>query len=142
MKRFITLYSRKRSSDRETILTEEERKIVEQRLRDERERALEAIGDFERASADSLRDEAGELSVYRFHMADIGTEAMEREKQFLLASKEGEQLYRVDEALRRLYSDPEAFGRCERCGREIGIDRLSVVPEATLCSDCQRALED
>lgn len=121
--------------------TEQERKTIERLLLAERERALEAIGVFEEQREESLEEEAGELSSYRFHMADVGSEAMEREKQFLLASKEGERLYRIDEALRRLYGDPDSFGRCERCGRDIGMDRLTVVPEATLCSDCQRAME-
>lgn len=123
------------------MLTQEERQAIEQRLLRERERALEAISDFQKANADNLRDESGELSIYRFHMADIGSEAMEREQQFLLASKEGERLYQIDEALRRLYSDPEAFGRCERCGGDIGYERLRVLPETTLCADCQRTLE-
>ena len=83
----------------------------------------------------------GELSAYRFHMADVGTEAMEREKEFLLASKEGERLYRIDEALRRLYAEPEEFGRCSRCGSWISMERLVVVPETTLCADCQRLAE-
>ena len=123
------------------MLTQQERETVERLLLQERERALEALGDFEEQSEETLAQESGELSSYRFHMADIGTEAMEREKQFLLASKEGERLYQIDEALRRLYADPERFGVCERCGKDIGIDRLSVVPEATLCADCQRLLE-
>jgi DnaK suppressor protein len=125
----------------ETMLTQQERDTVERLLLQERERALEALGDFDEQSADTLEEDSGELSAYRFHLADIGTEAMEREKQFLLASKEGERLYRIDEALRRLYTDPEGFGRCERCGADIGMERLEVVPEATLCSSCQRELE-
>jgi DnaK suppressor protein len=125
----------------ENMLTQTERDTIETLLLRERERALEAVADFDRENEDSLEEDSGELSSYRFHMADIGTEAMEREKQFLLASKEGERLYRIDEALRRLYGDPEAFGTCERCGSPIGMDRLMVVPEATLCSSCQRELE-
>ena len=123
------------------MLTQPQRETIEKRLLEERERALEAIADFEESSENSPRDESGELSYYRFHMADIGTEAMEREKQFLLASNEGERLYRIDEALRRLYSDPETFGICERCGRPIGMERLEMVPETTLCAACQRELE-
>lgn len=124
------------------MLTDTERSQVERRLQEERERALEALGDFDRERANSLQEETGELSVHRFHMADIGTEAMEREKQFLLASVEGERLYRIDEALRRLYREPESFGSCERCGREIGMDRLMVIPSATLCAECAREVEE
>ena len=123
------------------MLTQPQPETIEKRLLEERERALEAIADFEESSENSPRDESGELSYYRFHMADIGTEAMEREKQFLLASNEGERLYRIDEALRRLYSDPETFGICERCGRPIGMERLEMVPDTTLCAACQRELE-
>jgi DnaK suppressor protein len=124
------------------MLSREERDQVEQRLQEERERALEALRDFDRERSSSLQEDTGELSVHRFHMADIGTEAMEREKQFLLASKEGERLYEVDEALRRLYADPDSFGICEVCGREIGMERLMVLPSTTQCAECVRAAEE
>lgn len=123
------------------MLTQQERDTIEKLLLRERERALEAIGAFEQTTEEALEDQAGELSAYRFHMADIGSEAMEREKQFLLASQDGERLYRIDEALRRLYSDPEGFGSCERCGKPIGMERLSVVPSANLCAECQQTVE-
>ncbi len=119
-----------------------ERDQVEKRLQEERERALDAIQEFDREREVSLQEDTGELSVYRFHMADIGTEAMEREKQFLLASKEGERLYEIDEALRRLYGDPDSFGICENCGRQISLERLMVVPATTLCAECVRAAEE
>lgn len=123
------------------MLSKAERDQVEARLQEERASALEGLEDFDAQRAESLQDEAGELSMYRFHMADIGTEAMEREKSFLLASKEGERLYRIDEALRRLYGDPETFGRCSRCGGDISLERLLVIPYAEHCAECQRELE-
>jgi RNA polymerase-binding transcription factor DksA len=123
------------------MLNDEDRKTIENRLLREREDALEDVGEFDREFENSPLDESGELTFYRFHMADIGTEAMEREKQFLLASQEGEHLYRIDEALRRLYSEPERFGTCVRCGKEIGLERLMIVPEVELCASCQRELE-
>ena len=123
------------------MLTTEDRRTIETRLLQEREDALSALGNFDEEFDQSLLDESGEMSIYRFHMADIGTEAMEREKHFLLASKEGERLYGIDEALRRLYSDPENFGKCTRCGAEIGVERLLVVPAVEHCATCQRDLE-
>lgn len=123
------------------MLSQAERDQIEKRLLEERESALEALKAFDAQRGVSLRDEAGELTVYRFHMADVGSEAMEREKSFLLASKEGERLYTIDEALRRLYADPETFGRCSRCGKEISMERLRVVPFAEHCAECQRELE-
>lgn len=122
------------------MLTQEQRNRIEQLLRREREEALEALGHFEERSQD-MRDRSGEISVYRFHLADLGTEAHEQEKDFLLASQEGRRLYEVDEALRRLYREPEAFGRCERCQGEIGFERLEVVPQARYCMRCQEEVE-
>lgn len=123
------------------MLSEEARGRIEQLLLRERERVLQAIGQFE-ANNENLQDRASELSVYRFHMADIGTEAHEQEKDFALASMEGRRLYALDDALRRLYKTPEAFGVCERCGRDIEEARLEVVPEAQLCGECQNLVEE
>ncbi|CAN5118082.1 TraR/DksA family transcriptional regulator [soil metagenome] len=123
------------------MLTEEARGRIEKVLLRERERVLEAIGKFEENN-ENLQDRAGELSVYRFHMADIGTEAHEQEKDFALASMEGRRLYALDDALRRLYKTPEAFGICERCGKDIEEARLEVVPEAQLCGQCQNLVEE
>ena len=75
-------------------------------------------------------------------MADQGTDAMEREKQFLFASQEGRYLWHVNEALRRLYKAPEKFGRCEQCGESIGFDRLDALPHARLCIKCKAREED
>lgn len=124
------------------MLTEEERGQVETRLLEERERTLEALAEFDETRDQSFLDESGEMSLYRFHMADIGTEAMEREKQFLFASRDGERLYAIDEALRRLYREPESFGACENCGRAIGLERLLVLPSTPLCAECARTGEE
>lgn len=116
------------------MLNSEERGRVEGVLLRERARALENIDRFDERMTD-LRDRAGELSLYRFHPADVGTESQEQEQDFLLASVEGRRLYQIDEALSRLYKEPERFGVCEVCGRDIGIERLEVIPETTLCAE-------
>ena len=116
------------------MLTSEERDRVERVLLRERARALENIDHFDERMTD-LRDRAGELSLYRFHPADVGSESQEQEQDFLLASVEGRRLYEIDEALSRLYREPESFGSCEVCGRDIGIERLEVIPETRLCAE-------
>jgi RNA polymerase-binding protein DksA len=72
-------------------------------------------------------------------MADMGTDAMEREKAFLFASAEGRLLYNVDQALRRLYRNE--YGVCQVCGKEIGKPRLDAIPHASLCVSCQEKQE-
>ena len=123
------------------MLSKADRDGIEKRLLEERGRAIEALGDFGEEQQRSLVDRVGELTAYRLHQADLGTESMDQETQFLLASEQGERLYRIDDALRRLYDTPETFGICANCGADIGAERLEVVPESELCADCQRAAE-
>lgn len=122
------------------MLAEHERSRIEHRLLREREQALDAIEHFDERLAD-LRDRAGELSLYRFHPADLGSESQEQEQDFLLTSVEGRRLYQIDEALSRLYKSPDTFGVCEVCGRDIGVERLEVVPETRLCAEHARAAD-
>jgi len=123
------------------MLTDQERSRIEQVLLRERAQTLEAIEHFDERLND-LRERAGELSLYRFHPADIGTESHDQEQDFLLTSVEGRRLYQIDEALSRLYKEPEAFGACEVCGRDIGVERLEVIPETRLCIDHARAADE
>ena len=110
---------------------------IEKRLMDERARAQKALGLFdEMAKADRESGDSA-LSAYTDHMADQGTEAMEREKAALFATKEGRYLYRIEEALRRLYHDPKSFGQCHTCGEEVGFERLDALPHARYCIDCK-----
>jgi DnaK suppressor protein len=83
----------------------------------------------------TIKDSTGDLSSYSYHMADQGTDAMEREKAFLFASKSGRLLYHIDEALRRIKD--KTFGKCQVCGQEISTARLEAVPHARLCINCK-----
>jgi len=115
---------------------------IERRLLRERDRALRSLGRFSEQSKLSRESSDADLSSYSFHMADQGTDAMEREKSFLFASKEGRYLYRIEEALRRLYKDPEAFGICYSCSKEIPFERLDALPHARYCLDCKLKEEE
>jgi len=84
----------------------------EKRLLDERKRVVKELGSYGEAFGATLQSADGNLSSYSFHMADQGTDAMEREKAFLFASSEGRFLWHIDEALRRLYRSPQTFGKC------------------------------
>ena len=63
-------------------------------------------------------------------------------KEFLLSLSNGErdQLMLIDEALRRL--DKDDFGICQNCGKEIGKKRLSNLPWAAHCIECQQKIEE
>lgn len=115
---------------------------LEKRLLEERARVVKELGVYDKQFSSTLQGEDGELASYSFHMADQGTDAMEREKQFLFASQEGRYLWHVNEALRRLYATPKDFGKCHECGDLIDFDRLDALPHARLCIKCKAKEED
>jgi RNA polymerase-binding protein DksA len=123
-------------------LTKKDKAHFEQRLLEEREKVVKQLAQFDESFSNTLQASNGDLSAYSFHMADQGTDAMEREKAFLFASKEGRLLYHIDEALRRLYKKPARYGICEECGEDIGYDRLDALPHARLCIRCKEREED
>ena len=88
----------------------------------------------------TIKDSTGDLSSYSYHMADQGTDAMERELAFMFASKSGRLVYHIDEALRRI--EEGTYGLCERCNKPISVARLQAVPHARMCIECKSAEED
>ena len=123
-------------------LSTEELKTIEQLLLEERARVQKELGFYSESFNASLQQSDGGSSSYSFHMADQGTDAMEREKQFLFASSEGRYLWHVNQALQRLYKDPEQFGKCHQCGNELPFERLEALPHARLCISCKAKEED
>jgi RNA polymerase-binding transcription factor len=85
------------------------------------------------------RDSSGDLSGYSFHMADAGTDAMEREKAFMFASVEGRKEGEIRAALQRILDG--SFGTCENCGQPIARARLEAVPSVRLCVTCKQKEE-
>jgi RNA polymerase-binding transcription factor DksA len=124
------------------MLTKTQLKHIEKRLMDERAKALKALGLFDRMAKLDRESMDSDLSAYTDHMADQGTEAMEREKAALFATKEGRYIYRLEEALRRLYNDPKTFGVCHTCGTEVGFERLEALPHARYCIECKLKEEE
>ncbi len=88
----------------------------------------------------SAKDSTGDLSSYSYHMADQGTETMDREMAFMFASKSGRLIYHIDEALRRIQEG--TYGLCHTCGKPISQARLEAVPHARLCIDCKAKEEE
>ena len=121
-------------------VTEQDLKLLEQRLLDERRKIMKDMGHLENTVLKvNQRDSSGDLSGYSFHMADAGTDAMEREKAFLFASTEGRLLMEVNDALRRLYNG--AYGVCEMCDKPISRIRLEAMPYTRMCVSCKEKEE-
>ena len=51
----------------------------------------------------------------------------------------GQKIKEIDAALTRM--ETGNYGKFQKCGREIGIDRLRALPATTLCINCAAARE-
>jgi DnaK suppressor protein len=98
-------------------MTEAQRKHLEQRLQEERQRVTQ------------------DLARYYADSSDEGTDTSDQEMAAANAMRLTAELEQIDAALERLYHDPKQFGRCEKSGREIPFARLDIIPWARTCDD-------
>lgn len=82
----------------------------------------------------------GELSLYDQHPADLGTEVSARQTDLGLRQNMERMLQQVEKAIGRIESG--TYETCERCGRQIGEERLQAIPHATLCVTCQTEVDE
>ena len=116
-------YSKQELEHFKHIILEKKKEILEE---------LESLRD---TMMDSQTGEyASENSTYSTHM-EQGTDAMEREKTFLFASREGKFLNHLEDALVRI--EKGTYGRCSECGKLIEKERLDAVPHAQQCLQCK-----
>ena len=117
-----------------------ELKKYEKLLLKKREEMVALRNDRKTQIDSTIKEATGDISGYSYHMADQGTDAMEREKAFMLASKSGRLLYHIDEALRRLRKGE--YGDCHTCDKPISKARLEAVPHARYCIECKEKEEN
>jgi DnaK suppressor protein len=115
-------------------LTTAQRQHLEQRLQEERGRALRTLSrsiDDQTNATEQAR--AGDTTTAPLHMADLGTDTMQAELDASNATRVSRQLTEIDAALERLYRTPERFGICDDTGGEIPFERLDLIPWARTC---------
>ena len=122
------------------MMSPEELQYFKELLLDKRQKSTSDLEEFERASRADMAQESDDSSAYSLHMADRGTDAMEREKSLLFAQREGSYLDYLDEALQRIADG--SYGMCRVCGGEIGHPRLEAVPTASQCITCKSRTDD
>jgi DnaK suppressor protein len=111
-------------------LSAEQRTQIEQRLQEERTRALQTLRGLEAdQSGDTVQDEAGDLTKVPFHPADLGTDTMDSELDASNVTRTSRELADIDDALDRLYRTPEKFGVTDD-GKVIPFERLVIIPWA------------
>lgn len=123
-------YSKKELDQFKVIILEKRDEILEQ-LQNLREQMLDpTTGEY-----------INENSPYSLHMAEQGTDAMEREKTFLYAQRENKFLGYLEDSLKRIENG--TYGICVECIEEpqhlcptcplIPRARLEAVPHSQLC---------
>ncbi|NTV45704.1 MAG: molecular chaperone DnaK [Chlorobiales bacterium] len=113
----------------ETYLSSKELKHFEEVLHKKR---IEVLRDLEilRASLTDDNDDESANSSYSMHMADHGTETMDREQRFLFISRDEKYLGYIDKALERIKN--RTYGVCAVSGKPIPKERLEAVPHTAV----------
>jgi RNA polymerase-binding protein DksA len=112
---------------------------LKQRLETERNRLLE---EKDKVGHRAIRRNGEVLSAesqYDDHMAELGTDAFERERDLASMDSVGNLLEDVEIALRKI--EEGTYGTCDTCGESISAARLEALPHAALCLDCENQVE-
>ncbi len=120
-------------------LNKKELEAARARILAERRRIIMELGRIEDAISDATKEKEGSNQSYSNHLADVGTDYMEQEKNFYYASQEGHYLRSLDEALERV--ERGTYGICEICTLRIQHIRLDAVPSARQCIKCKSESE-
>ncbi len=90
-----------------------------------------------RAQLEDAREQAENDTAYSFHMADAGTDAMEREKLYLMIAREQKYMGYLDRALDRIENG--TYGICKVSGKPISMERLEAVPHTEISIEAKLA---
>jgi DnaK suppressor protein len=113
--------------------SEAELRHFKEMIQEKRKETLEELDTLKESMMDVTTGEyISESSNYSLHM-EQGTDAMEREKTFLFASRESKFLNQLDDALVRI--ENKTYGQCKVCGLLVPRERLEAVPTATTCAE-------
>lgn len=120
---------------KETPFSDEElqhfRDLIMKRRRAAREDIERMRGQIEEA-----REQASDNTAYSFHMADAGTDAMEREKLYLMIARQQKYIGYLDRALERI--ENRTYGICKVTGDPIAKERLEAVPHTEISIEAKQ----
>ncbi len=83
-----------------------------------------------RSQIEEASEQASDNTAYSFHMADAGTDAMEREKLYLMIARQQKYIGYLDRALERI--ENKTYGICKVTGDPISKERLEAVPHTEI----------
>ncbi len=117
-----------KATDRRTPFSDAELGEFRELILKKRTEAMEDIDNL-KAQLEDSREHEGD-SAYSFHMADAGTDAMEREKLYLMVARQQKFVGYLDRALERI--ENKTYGICKVTGKPIQKERLMAVPHTEI----------
>ena len=112
---------------------ERELKLFKELILEKKKETMEELETLKETIMDVTTGEyVNENSTYSLHM-EQGTDAMEREKTFLFASRGSKFVNQLDDALVRIESG--TYGICRVCQLLVPKERLEAVPTAQTCAE-------
>jgi RNA polymerase-binding protein DksA len=126
---------KKTTEKKKKKLTKKELAHYKQKLLAERGRILRELGRITEAINEASEEQESAKQSYSNHLADLGTDYMEKEKNYYYADQEGQYLKSIEMALERI--ERGDYGLCVECGDLISEKRLEAVPAAELCISCK-----
>ena len=121
---------------KKTPFTDKELEYFESLILERRTATLDDIESM-RNQLTEASDQADVDSAFSFHMADAGTDAMEREKFYMLIERQQTYVGYLDRALDRIAN--RTYGVCKVRGKKSSRERLEVVPHPERSSGAQKA---
>lgn len=110
-------------------------------IHERRKEIMKELGYLRESSMEQTSETySGDSSTYSYHMADQGTDAQEREKAFMFASRDGKMMTLLEQALERM--EAGTYGYCMDTGAPIEFRRLEAIPHAKLCIEAKKKLEE
>ncbi|MBC8044199.1 MAG: TraR/DksA C4-type zinc finger protein [Rhizobacter sp.] len=112
-----------------TYLTKSELRHFEKLLTERRSEVMHDLEIMRSAMTDENNDDSINSS-YSMHMADHGTETMDREQRFMFIARDEKYLGYIDKALERIKNG--SYGICTVSGKPIPKARLEAVPHTAV----------
>jgi DnaK suppressor protein len=117
-----------------TGLSPSDRAAARSRLAAEREQTGAQLAALRRDLDSIIASTASAAGADDEHDPEGSSTAFDRQHVAALLTQAEERLAAIASAQRRL--DDGSYGRCERCGRAVGAERLAARPSAATCVAC------
>jgi len=132
-------FSKMKNMNGKTYLTDKDLKFFSKLIKEQKDEILENARKLRESLIDvNTGDYVGDNSTFSMHMAEQGSDEMEREKTYMFIQRDEKHLFYLEGALERIAK--KTYGLCISCGKAITKARLEAVPITSHCINCKQNL--